>query len=58
VLNGTESTQKDTVFFTKTVPSQFDNTCSSSCIRKKKLNASKVKFLKFLGFAVHNFLDD
>ena len=57
VLNRTERTQRDNVFFTRPTTSQFDNTRSSSCIRKKKkkkLSASNVTFLKSLGFAVRN----
>ena len=51
VLNRTERTQRDNVFFTRPTTSQFDNTRSSSCIRKKKLSASNVIFLKSLEFA-------
>jgi len=55
VLNGTERTQRDNVFFTRPTTSQLDNTRSSDCIRKKKkLSASNVTFLKSLGFAVRN----
>ena len=50
VLNGSQSTQKDNAFFTKPMTSPLDNTCSSSCIRKKKLSASNVTFLNSLGF--------
>ncbi|XP_011062997.1 PREDICTED: uncharacterized protein LOC105151149 [Acromyrmex echinatior] len=35
LVNGTERTQRDNAFFTKSV-TQLDNTHSSSCIRKKK----------------------
>ena len=54
VLNGTERTQRDNVSFTRSVTPQLDNARSSSCIRKKKLNATNVTFLKSLGFAVRN----
>ena len=56
VLNGTERTQRDNVFFTRPTTSQLDNTRSSNCIikKKKKLSASNVTFLKSLGFAVRN----
>jgi len=49
-------TQRNNAFFTKLVMSPLDNIHSFSCIRKKKLSASNVKFFKSLGFMVRNFL--
>jgi len=54
VLNGTVRTQRDNIFFTRPTTSQLDNIRSSNCIRKKKLSASNVTFLKSLGFTVRN----
>ena len=47
-------TQGDNAFFTRLVTSPLDNIRSSSCIRKKKLSASNVTFLKSLEFAVRS----
>ena len=47
VLNGTERTQRNNVSFTRSVTPQLDNTRSSSCIRKKKLNDERYIFKVF-----------
>ena len=55
VLNGAERTQRDNAFFTRTtITSSIDTPARSSEKNKKKLNASNVKFLQSLGFAVRN----
>ncbi|KAL6265945.1 hypothetical protein P5V15_002794 [Pogonomyrmex californicus] len=49
VLNEAKHAQRDNASFTKKTP--IDNTRSSGCIKKrKKLNASNIKFLQTLGF--------
>ena len=53
MLNGTERTQRDNVFFIRLTTSQLDNT-RSNIRKKKKLIVSNVTFLKSLGLAVRN----
>ncbi|KAL6253536.1 hypothetical protein P5V15_015384 [Pogonomyrmex californicus] len=51
VLNEAKHTQRDNASFTK--KTSIDNIRSSGCVKKrKKLNASNVKFLQALGFAI------